>query len=278
MGTSKLKKAPTDIAAGSRLGRGGFTLIELLVVIAIIAVLAAILLPALAAAKKRAAQVTCVNNLKQMGEGMLMYLPEYNETYPACASGTVYGPHLEDWIYWRPAPYPVVNGVTMSPDKSQIIRYLGSVGATNIFRCPLDQDSSARGLPNEGTIYEYSYEVVCYDLNGTHNYGFATIIDTSGNVYYFKSTQVHNPAGKFMIAECVMTLQSWDCPPPDMPPGGKGWVGESGRFEPLTSAVGGSPDNYLTLRHWGKADLTFADGHVEPEPWQFGLDPANSLP
>jgi prepilin-type N-terminal cleavage/methylation domain-containing protein/prepilin-type processing-associated H-X9-DG protein len=62
--------------------RGAFTLIELLVVIAIIAILAAILFPVFAQARAKARQATALSNLKQIGNAVLMYLQDYDETYP----------------------------------------------------------------------------------------------------------------------------------------------------------------------------------------------------
>ncbi|MDM7460858.1 MAG: DUF1559 domain-containing protein, partial [bacterium] len=54
----------------------------LLVVIAIIAVLAAILFPVFAGAREKARQTACLSNAKQQGLAFVMYLGDYDETYP----------------------------------------------------------------------------------------------------------------------------------------------------------------------------------------------------
>jgi prepilin-type N-terminal cleavage/methylation domain-containing protein/prepilin-type processing-associated H-X9-DG protein len=96
--------------------RSGFTLIELLVVIAIIAILAAILFPVFAQARDKARQATCQSNLRQYATATLMYVQDYDETFPMASylGGTCIAT-----FYWAVQPYVKNDGITQCPSEPQ---------------------------------------------------------------------------------------------------------------------------------------------------------------
>lgn len=110
--------------------RSAFTLIELLVVIAIIAILAAILFPVFAQAREKARQTACLSNLKQIGTGVLMYVQDYDETYPL----TIYS--STDFAYSRQNSW-----------RTQIHPYLKNA---DVFVCPSNQDNQT--LTNDRSV------------------------------------------------------------------------------------------------------------------------------
>ena len=208
-----------------------FTLIELLVVIAIIAILAAMLLPVLAKAKAKAYQTGCLNNMRQIGLGSLIYVDDNQGIFPGSASLGTYGPQPDDWIFWQ---------ASRQIQQSVIAIAMGGRMNTNMFRCPGDRSPRFGADP-----YNYSYTMPSgVDANGNHGI-------TSIPGLRFKQSSIKRPSDKLMVAEEQTTTSGPEASNPGSL-GGK--VADDGRFQ-LGS-------NDLTARHSKKAEITFADGHA----------------
>ena len=120
-----------------------FTLIELLVVITIIGILASLLMPALARAKAKAKDTTCLNNLKQLGLAVTMYADDNKGFLPDA----------------EPLPSEPLDPSNPMPRICDVLaRGLGvALNGTNtsaVFRCPADNQHR---FEKEGSSYEWNY-------------------------------------------------------------------------------------------------------------------------
>ena len=146
-----------------------FTLIELLVVIAIIAILAAMLLPALAKAREKARQISCVNNLKNLSTLVAMYQMDHDDMLmPSVAKNVPWAKILQNTSLYN-------NDGNM--DEKQRIKE---------FACPSK-------VANPYTINGYTFTYPNTTIVQTYHYGFnrwVHCIDSeysSGTGYRYKA-------------------------------------------------------------------------------------------
>ena len=258
-----LQKKPT----GDRISNSsGFTLIELLVVIAIIAILAAMLLPALAKAKVRAQAISCINNMKQLQLGSILYQGDNSDLYPGNLVGRGLNPGEETWV--AGAFGSTLNGSADSPAGcSTNINYLGVAGTTF-------QDGGT--VTVYGSIGPYAKAAGTYkcpaDKSIDTRWKMTRVRSCSANMY-MGMTDKQVQAGGFGIDSRVINYRKpSDFSPRLSPANCFVFLDENplslndGYFEYI--AAGTSINDRPAVNHGNSSSFSYADGHAELHKWQ----------
>jgi prepilin-type N-terminal cleavage/methylation domain-containing protein len=151
-----------------------FTLIELLIVIAIIAILAALLLPALHKAKRRAQATGCLSNLRQFGIAYTAYLNDYNGYCPYLANAGTRQPCI-----WNMKSLPGLLAISGFSTGSDINTIGTDTRLPAIWKCPVTSERPKEVNTTDGTYntwYTYNFSLRCDD---TYRKKFAQLLKVS---------------------------------------------------------------------------------------------------